>query len=284
MPVVKYLNKSYSCTTAIKGSNFIELRDEAGYAFCRFDGINNFSLFTIDDGAWTDPTAATEIMADTANLANGRIVLTTTSDVATGTTIKFVAPCDCAAVYNGLTVNGSNYLIVDANGDSIAGASGYWAPGAVIAVIIDAGTKRAFVQNAANRVSPDNIKEPVPISKGGTGATTAAGAADALGVAKIFAGSYVGTGNSNRVVLRPGFPAKLINIVSEFDEGIATIYPQAGFGIFESEDERNSVNNARFDVTVGSDNSVSFAGYTAIGTFIIVLNYTGQRYYYTIFG
>ena len=55
MATVTYNGESYSCATAIKGDDYIHLLNDAGIMCAAFDGITDFSLFEITDGAWTDP-------------------------------------------------------------------------------------------------------------------------------------------------------------------------------------------------------------------------------------
>ena len=60
MPTLKYLGDSYSCATAIKGTDYIHLLDETGMMVAAFDEIADFSGFTLENGSYTDPTAAQE--------------------------------------------------------------------------------------------------------------------------------------------------------------------------------------------------------------------------------
>ena len=56
MALVTYLDTQYPCTTAIKGEDYIHLLDERGRLRTAFDGISDFSDFSITDGDWTSPT------------------------------------------------------------------------------------------------------------------------------------------------------------------------------------------------------------------------------------
>ena len=60
MATVTYCEKSYACSTAIKGSNYIHLLDESGTLVAAFDGVSDFSKFSIDDGNWASPKIASE--------------------------------------------------------------------------------------------------------------------------------------------------------------------------------------------------------------------------------
>lgn len=53
MALVTHLGKEYSCTTAVKGEDYIHLFNENGQLTTVFDGISDFSGFSITGGAWT---------------------------------------------------------------------------------------------------------------------------------------------------------------------------------------------------------------------------------------
>lgn len=55
MITVTYLGDNYECTTALKGKDYIRLLDSAGCMIASFEGITNFSGFTISGGTWTAP-------------------------------------------------------------------------------------------------------------------------------------------------------------------------------------------------------------------------------------
>lgn len=57
MATVTYLGENYSCSVALKGENYIHLLDSGGYLIAAFDGITNFSGFTISSGSWTTPAS-----------------------------------------------------------------------------------------------------------------------------------------------------------------------------------------------------------------------------------
>ena len=56
MPTLVYLEQSYDCTTAIKGDDYIRLLDDSGCLVASFDGISDFSAFTLRNGSYTSPT------------------------------------------------------------------------------------------------------------------------------------------------------------------------------------------------------------------------------------
>ena len=67
----------------------------------------------------------------------------------TGRKVTFPAPCDCASVTDGLSINGEIYAICDAMGKCVTGIDGKWAAGAQVSVILDCENKKAYIQNAA---------------------------------------------------------------------------------------------------------------------------------------
>lgn len=56
MITVTYLGESYTCSKAIKGTDYIHLLDGDGCMVVAFDGITDFTGFTIEGGSWTTPT------------------------------------------------------------------------------------------------------------------------------------------------------------------------------------------------------------------------------------
>ena len=62
MPTLKYLDDSYSCATAIKGADYIHLLDKNGMMVAAFDGIADFTGFTLENGSYVSPTADQELL------------------------------------------------------------------------------------------------------------------------------------------------------------------------------------------------------------------------------
>lgn len=56
MAIVTHLGQEYSCSVALKGEDYIHLLNEDGEMTVAFDGITNFSGFSIKNGSWTTPT------------------------------------------------------------------------------------------------------------------------------------------------------------------------------------------------------------------------------------
>lgn len=57
MAKVTYLGESYECSVAFKGANYIHLIAADGNMVASFDGITNFSGFSISGGSWTTPAS-----------------------------------------------------------------------------------------------------------------------------------------------------------------------------------------------------------------------------------
>ena len=52
MPTVTYNNETYTCTTALKGPDYIHLLDASGEMTHAFDIVENFTTYSITDGDW----------------------------------------------------------------------------------------------------------------------------------------------------------------------------------------------------------------------------------------
>ena len=77
-----------------------------------------------------------------------KICLTIPGFLANGKQISFVAPCDSADA-TCFTINNDEYTICNAKDDNLAGTDGIWASGAIVSVIVNTETKKAYIQNAA---------------------------------------------------------------------------------------------------------------------------------------
>lgn len=60
MATVTFLGESYECATAIKGDDYIHLLDANGVMIAAFDGVTDFSPFSITGGEWSEPAAASD--------------------------------------------------------------------------------------------------------------------------------------------------------------------------------------------------------------------------------
>lgn len=70
----------------------------------------------------------------------------TINDITNGKQISFQAPCSSDNT-TGLIINGVEYDIVNAIGDSILGISNMWVRNAIVSVILNTDTKKAYIQN-----------------------------------------------------------------------------------------------------------------------------------------
>ena len=75
MATVMYRDISFECETAIKGENYIHLLDAEGTMIAAFDGVSEFSAFSITDGDWVDPTPESEcflaVIKDDGSIGKG---------------------------------------------------------------------------------------------------------------------------------------------------------------------------------------------------------------------
>lgn len=53
MITVTYKDDTYECATALRGDNYIHLLDESNALIVIFEGIVDFSCFSIENGDWT---------------------------------------------------------------------------------------------------------------------------------------------------------------------------------------------------------------------------------------
>ena len=51
---VTYNSKTFACATAYKGTDYVRLVDSTGSVVAVFQGVQDFSLFTLTDGEWTN--------------------------------------------------------------------------------------------------------------------------------------------------------------------------------------------------------------------------------------
>ena len=79
-------------------------------------------------------------------MANYINLETPASGVTNGMELSFRAPCNCDLV-DGIRLEGQNYQIVDASGNSLTSCSKYFAEGAILTVIIDTSKRTATLLN-----------------------------------------------------------------------------------------------------------------------------------------
>ena len=89
-----------------------------------------------------------------------RINLELQDPVVAGKLISFIAPCE-SEMATCITINGTDYTISDSKNNDIGGTSGLWVSGAVVSIILNAQTKRAYIQGTTISTTYD---VPVPLS------------------------------------------------------------------------------------------------------------------------
>lgn len=131
-----------------------------GYEYCKFERVTDVgsgwvsiteSEFNVRCPEFPEPAMppVQEIIATSAALSGGSIVLELPGKVDTGTLVKFTAPCDCTEVTGGIVIDGTTYSVMDATGKVVTGVAGAWVGGAKLAVIIDNEDGSAYLQGAA---------------------------------------------------------------------------------------------------------------------------------------
>lgn len=132
----------------------------SGYMYCKFERVvsvgTDWEIITESEFDIRCPEVLTpsippvqDVVTTSAALTDGNIVLDVTVPVGTGTLVKFKAPCACSSVTGGIVIDGTTYTVVNAIGAAVASTDGLWASGAQIAVLLDASTKKAYIQNEA---------------------------------------------------------------------------------------------------------------------------------------
>ena len=150
-----------------------------GYEYCKFERVTEVgsnwasiteSEFNVRCPDFPEPATppAQEIIATSAEVAGGSIVLTLPRAVDTGTLVKFSAPCACSAVTGGIVIDGTTYAVVDAAGNSANKIVGAWEPGALVAVLIDTASNKAYIQNASEKKYVDDLFAKALPLEGGT--------------------------------------------------------------------------------------------------------------------
>lgn len=149
-----------------------------GYQYCQFERVTEVgadwvpiteSEFNVRCPEFPEPAPAPaqEIIATSAEAVDGSIVLTLPRAVGTGTIVKFFAPCACEDATDGIVIDGVTYSVVDAAGNTTAEIIGAWAPGALIAVLIDMEEEKAYIQNASAKQYADELfAKALPLAGG----------------------------------------------------------------------------------------------------------------------
>lgn len=128
-----------------------------GYEYCKFERVTEVgsdwvavteSEFNVrcPEFPGTAHTPAQEVIATSAKMSDGSVLLELPQVVDTGTLVKFVAPCACNALTGGIVIDGVTFSVLDTLGKAVVGQHGVWEKGAYVTVIIDNGKKLAYFQ------------------------------------------------------------------------------------------------------------------------------------------
>lgn len=142
MATVTYLNEAYDCATALKGSDYVHLLDSNGEMIAAFDGVKDFSGFSITEGDWTSPTddhnCYVAVVKDDGSMGKGghkcSDILTTTGTAAaaakleTARTVRTNLASTSTASFNGTAnitpgVTGTLPITNGGTGNTIGAAS-----------------------------------------------------------------------------------------------------------------------------------------------------------------
>ena len=77
----------------------------------------------------------------------------------TGKQVSFEAPCNCDTT-ECLQIDGVDYTVVDALGNTVTGIGGVWATGAKITVVLDVENQKAYLLNGnGHPITAERIRE-----------------------------------------------------------------------------------------------------------------------------
>lgn len=128
--------------------------DDKGNATWIPIGAGSASDLTFDDSGQTLGDAISELKSQSitalgAQLQAGSVALTLPAPVAQGSIVCFRAPCDSEDMTVGLVIEDVQYPVYNQIGESLSGASGLFAAGAMIAVLIDRENVAAYLISAS---------------------------------------------------------------------------------------------------------------------------------------
>lgn len=91
-----------------------------------------------------------------------KIRLTLETAPVMGKQISFVAPCRSVEAES-LIINDVEYTLCDALGNNVAQIPDVWAENAIVAIIVDTETRRAFIQNPAGTGLTDELAQQINV-------------------------------------------------------------------------------------------------------------------------
>lgn len=190
MAVVKYLDNSIECAKALKGDDYVHLLDSNGNMIAAFDGISDFSGFSISGGSWATPTADhycyLAVMKDDGTIGKGGHKC---SDVLPKSGGMMTGALHIKGDYNGVYLDGDDgsirsNIIALPEGDKNYARIGVRAKNTNFNEYYS--TPRVSADLSANKwYEILTTKNPVTIAQGGTDATTADKARANLGLGVV---------------------------------------------------------------------------------------------------
>ena len=158
MPVVKYYEEQINCATAIKGPDYVRLYDENGACISAFDGVKDFSVFSIEDGVWYAPVSTDPPVTavSSTKVGNDTISVTTATPwrAATGQELRFKSPCDSLGITT-LRIDGVNYTLVDTLRNPLSTCQSAFSTNSFVDVLLNVQDKTAYAINPANNTYID---------------------------------------------------------------------------------------------------------------------------------
>ena len=85
---VTYNGKTYSCATALKGPDYVHLIQSSGKLFVAFDGVTDFSGFTLTGGSWTNVSSTDKPLA--AIGSDGKLLQSSYSERSVGSAVPTI--------------------------------------------------------------------------------------------------------------------------------------------------------------------------------------------------
>ena len=162
---VTYEETVYECTRAVKGVNYIRLYDSSNSLVAAFEGVSDFSMFTIEDGEWETGRSNRRVGA-IATIDDGSVYLTLNENVIVedGLSIYFNAPANSQDIST-IVVDGKDYMFVNAAGTMVNEILNCFCSGSKIEIILDYND--AYLQGGTSNLNVVvSETEPVDVPEG----------------------------------------------------------------------------------------------------------------------